>query len=72
MDNTYDKFERVSKALNLIRQEAQCKDGYIIIRPNTKEWDAIFFAEEFLKAMARLEESIADQLEILSDLTRSV
>ncbi len=65
MDRTYCKFERVSKALNLIRQEAQAKDGYIIIRPESKEWDAIFFAEEYLGSMGR-------KLEVLSDITRSV
>jgi len=65
MDRTYSKLERVSKVLNLIRQEAQCKNGYIIIRPESKQWDAIFFAEEFLQSMA-------GKLEVLSDLTRSV
>lgn len=65
MDKTYGKLERVSKILNLIRQEAESKDGYIIIRPQSKEWDAIFFAEEYFRSMTR-------QLELLSDLTRSV
>ena len=65
MDKTYGKLERVSKVLNLIRQEAQCKDGHITIHPDSKEWDAIFFAEEYFRSMAR-------QLELLSDLTRSV
>ena len=65
MDNTYGKLERVSKRLNMIRQEAQAKDGYIIIRPDSKEWDAIFFAEEYLRSMG-------EKLELLSNLTRSV
>ena len=65
MDNTYGKLERVSKVLNLIRQEAQAKDGHITIRPQSKEWDAIFFAEEYLR-------STAEKLELLSNLTRSV
>ena len=65
MDNTYGKLERVSKILNLIRQKAQCKGGHIIIRPESKEWDAIFFAEEYLGSMA-------EKLQSLSDVTRRV
>jgi len=58
------RIEKIVQTLNGIRQEAA---GYsthsVVIRPKSKEWDAIFFAEVILD---KLGSEINQTLEIVS------
>lgn len=47
-----ERILEISKTLNKIRQEAgKYKTHSVVIRPHSKEWDAIFFAEILLEKM---------------------
>jgi len=60
-----DTMKRASVILNQIRQEAQAKDGWILIKPDSKEWDAIFFAEDILS-------SFSEKISLLSAVARRI
>ena len=60
-----DTMKRASVILNQIRQEAQAKDGWVKIKPDSREWDAIFFAEDILS-------SFSEKISVLSAIVRRI